>query len=339
MFSLPIPLRGLICLSCVLLLLTFQVFEWTIRSPAQLPSSGDEPSHAYHLVEDYSGSSFFDGFNYEDAPDPTHGHVLYQSRKSAQAMNLTYIGNDGIAYLHTESYAQAPQGRPSIRISTKRTFTRGLFVLDLLHMPVGCGTWPAFWTTAVNGWPRKGEIDILEGVNLEVDNAMTLHTGAGCRQPKERQMRGTAETMNCDVKAADQWPNQGCGVKTQRSFGHALNERGGAVIVTEWTSKTIKIWQFFDRAALPADLASTSPDPSTWDVLPDALFQDFECPIDKIFRDHVVLINTSLCGDWAGNTYGTSTCPGTSCNAYVSGNPQAFKDAYWAIRSLRVYQR
>jgi hypothetical protein len=152
-------------------------------------------------------------------------------------------------------------------------------------------------------------------------------------------MLGSAETMNCDVKAPDQWPNQGCGVKTPRSFGHALNERGGAVVVMEWTSTTIKIWQFFDRSALPADLQSESPNPKAWTVQPDALFQDLQCPINKIFRDHVLIINTSLCGDWAGNTYGASTCPGISCNAFVSNNPEAFRDAYWAIRSLRIYQR
>ena len=106
-----------------------------------------------------------------------------------------------------------------------------------------------------------------------------------------------------------------------------------------YSSTTIKIWQFFDRSALPADLQSESPNPKAWTVQPDALFQDLQCPINKIFRDHVLIINTSLCGDWAGNTYGASTCPGISCNAFVSNNPEAFRDAYWAIRSLRIYQR
>ena len=27
----------------------------------------------------------------------------------------------------------------------RRRFNRGLFLLDLRHMPAGCGAWPAFW--------------------------------------------------------------------------------------------------------------------------------------------------------------------------------------------------
>jgi beta-glucanase (GH16 family) len=32
-------------------------------------------------------------------------------------------------------------------------------------MPQGCTTWPAFWTVIEDGWPKSGEIDIIEGVN------------------------------------------------------------------------------------------------------------------------------------------------------------------------------
>ena len=32
-------------------------------------------------------------------------------------------------------------------------------------MPTGCGTWPAYWLCGEN-WPYKGEIDIIEGVNI-----------------------------------------------------------------------------------------------------------------------------------------------------------------------------
>lgn len=29
-----------------------------------------------------------------------------------------------------------------MRVESKATYTEGLFVLDLSHMPVGCGVWP-----------------------------------------------------------------------------------------------------------------------------------------------------------------------------------------------------
>lgn len=34
--------------------------------------------------------------------------------------------------------------------------------MDSVHMPTGCGTWPAFWSNGPN-WPDGGEIDIVEG--------------------------------------------------------------------------------------------------------------------------------------------------------------------------------
>ena len=59
-----------------------------------------------------------------------------------------------------------------------------------------------------------------------------------------------------------------------------------------------------------------------------------------------VIFNTDFCGDWAGNTYAYTTCPQTSglsgwdsCVAFVGDNPGNFTEAYWGIRSLRVYQQ
>lgn len=37
-------------------------------------------------------------------------------------------------------------GRGSVRIESKKTYNKGLFLVDIKHMPGGiCGTWPAFW--------------------------------------------------------------------------------------------------------------------------------------------------------------------------------------------------
>jgi len=57
------------------------------------------------------------------------------------------------------------RGRDSIRISSRKAYDEGIFVLDLAHMPAGCATWPAFWTLSQAGpWPNGGEIDIIEGM-------------------------------------------------------------------------------------------------------------------------------------------------------------------------------
>lgn len=35
-------------------------------------------------------------------------------------------------------------GRKSVRVTSHKAYNTGLVVLDVAHMPEGCGTWPAF---------------------------------------------------------------------------------------------------------------------------------------------------------------------------------------------------
>ena len=49
----------------------------------------------------------------------------------------------------------------------------------LYYITLGCGTWPAYWLCGDN-WPNNGEIDIIEGVNTQNFNQMTLHSKANC---------------------------------------------------------------------------------------------------------------------------------------------------------------
>ena len=70
----------------------------------------------------------------------------------------------------------------SSRITTKgkKEFQYGYFEARA-KLPVGAGIWPAFWMLGANidtvGWPKCGEIDILEYVGKEPHNVFTsLHT-------------------------------------------------------------------------------------------------------------------------------------------------------------------
>lgn len=53
----------------------------------------------------------------------------------------------------------------SIRMNTNKSWTYGYFEARL-KLPVGKGTWPAFWMMPKNftAWPKDGEIDIMEHV-------------------------------------------------------------------------------------------------------------------------------------------------------------------------------
>ncbi len=48
-------------------------------------------------------------------------------------------------YMSTSPTEEGP--RDSVRLEGLRRFNRGLFILDVRHMPAGCATWPAFWLT------------------------------------------------------------------------------------------------------------------------------------------------------------------------------------------------
>lgn len=68
----------------------------------------------------------------------------------------------------------------SIRMNSKESWQYGYFEARM-KMPVGKGTWPAFWMLPKNftSWPDDGEIDIMEYVGYEPDVVhSTVHTKA-----------------------------------------------------------------------------------------------------------------------------------------------------------------
>lgn len=188
-------------------------------------------------------------------------------------------------------------------------------------------------------WPANGEIDIIEGVNSQSSNSMTLHTGAGCSVSNNGMFSGQILTPDCDVDAPGQSTNAGCQIQTSNtaSFGTGFNSEQGGVYATEWTSEAISIW-FFPRSAIPADIGSGTPDPSGWGTA-TASFSG--CEIDQFFNNNQIVFDTTFCGDWAGNVWSTDpvcSAKASTCQQFVQNNPSAFVNAYWSVNSLQVYQ-
>jgi hypothetical protein len=101
---------------------------------------------AYVLEDDYGTStSFFDKFSFFTAPDPTGGFVSYVDRNTAQ--NAGLISANGAVYMGVDhTNVASSSGRQSVRITSTKSYTHGLVILDLGHMPGGiCGTWPALY--------------------------------------------------------------------------------------------------------------------------------------------------------------------------------------------------
>jgi hypothetical protein len=291
-------------------------------------------------VDLYQGKSFFDGWNFDSFPDPTHGLVNYQPADQAFKKGLAFVQDDNTTVLAVDDFTPLSPGTPrdSVRISTKKSYDGGLFIADIFAMPHGCSVWPAYWTVGPD-WPNNGEIDVIEGVNDPTTNQMTLHTSEGCtispdspKGPNSLFATGKVLGGQCAFVNGD---NSGCAFvdSDTRSHGHGFNIIAGGVYAHLWTDDSIKIW-YFPRGDIPKDIDDKNPDPSSWPA-PAAVFTNAQCDIKKHFRSHQIVINTTLCGDFAGGAFPSSGCKGT-CNEAVA-DPGNFKFAKWKINYIAAY--
>ncbi|KAI6237982.1 Beta 1,3(4)-glucanase [Aphelenchoides besseyi] len=293
----------------------------------------------YQLVDDYQPNNLLDRFDFFTADDPTHGFVNYIDRGQAQSSGLIKNENNQL-YIGVDSNNGVPneaRGRNSIRITSQKDYTHGLFILDLDHMPTGCGTWPAYWLVGAN-WPHNGELDIIEGVHTEELNGVAMHTDPDCSINPSPAFSGQLQYPNCDIHAPNQPANAGCAIKGG-AFGANFNNQKGGVYAAEWTSNFIRVW-FFPRSQIPSDIHNSSPEPANWGK-PVAEFSNQNCNLDAHIHNQQIVFDVTFCGDWAGNVwnlYPQCQAAAPSCVDYVRNNPGAFKDAYWLINSLKVYQ-
>jgi len=112
--------------------------------------------------------------------------------------------------------------------------------------------------------------------------------------------------------------NRGCGFSDPdpKSYGHNFNILAGGVFAHLWDSTGIKVWRF-TRDAIPSDIQLKQPNPSSWGT-PVALFPSTLCDMASHFFEHSLVLDTTLCGDFAGPTYENSGCPGTCSQAIAN---------------------
>ncbi|KAJ7698146.1 glycoside hydrolase family 16 protein [Mycena rosella] len=296
----------------------------------------------YSRSQNIVGTGFYNAFNFEAISDPTHGRVNYVDQATAQSTNLTFASANTFilrADATTVISDSSSVGRNSVRIKSNNAYTTHVAVFDIVHMPQGCGTWPAVWETNEATWPSGGEVDILEGVNDQATDQVTLHTAPGCSMPASRTQTGTSLQLDCDTSVNG---NSGCGVNVGQapSFGPTFNADGGGWYAVERTSTFISVWFWSRNAAdVPADVkaGSASVNTDSWGT-PVANFPNTSCNIPQFFDAHNIIINLTFCGDWAGiqSIYASGGCPST-CNSYVHSNPAAFADAYFQFNAINVY--
>lgn len=136
----------------------------------------------YELQAHFPGATFLDNFDFVRASplpsptvpclhtadrsqytswDPTYGYVHYVDRLTAESHGMiSYTPNTTRWGVETTEILDpsANLGRLSLRLMSKQSWTHGLFVLDLKHMPHNsCGAWPAYWLVGSGVWPSTGE--------------------------------------------------------------------------------------------------------------------------------------------------------------------------------------
>ena len=298
---------------------------------------------SYVLKDEFIGNTFFDNFNLLDWNEDTCFSNFVMDYNDAYSMglinttsNTVYIGVD-----HTNKVTDN-KGRKAIQIRSEKNWTQALFILGLQHMPGGlCGVWPAYWLNGPD-WPNNGEIDIIEQINLDNNDQSTLHTGLNCDYSGHENINMTGKFVTWQNGNCSYQP--GCSVMAQNndSYGYNFNEHKGGVFALIVDDDGIQNW-FFRRDNIPSDITNKKPDPSSWG-LPFANWPFGSWCTKNHFDQLQIIFDVYFCG-WSGSdsTF-KSQCQdggpakGQTCEEFVSNNPGYFKDAYWLINYLDVYQ-
>lgn len=89
---------------------------------------------SYTLKDNYNSTNLLNSFDFFTGADPTHGFVDYQSKASAQSLGLISTQNNQL-YMGVDHQTLNPSaGRASVRVSSKKSYTHGLFIADIQHM-------------------------------------------------------------------------------------------------------------------------------------------------------------------------------------------------------------
>jgi len=167
----------------------------------------------------------------------------------------------------------------------------------------------------------------------------------------------------------------GCG-KNGGPYGDSFNANGGGVYATLYADDGITIW-FFPRDQIPEELSSgTTVDPSTFSSAFQLVNfpSGTTCSTSKYIKNQTIvrvsgrgpfhpsrdrlelislsqIINTTFCGenigDWAVQSHGkcgSTTGSGNQetskklCRQYVADHPEDYKEAYWLINTIKLYQ-
>ena len=215
-------------------------------------------------------------------------------------------------------------------------------------------------------WPNNGEIDLIEQVNDNVYNSTTLHIAGyttkglcpqecqggggpchGCKCPDdcEEQCGSDACPWSChpDIQPTESVMNDpycstfgnnaGCTVRApDNTFGKAFNDKySKAVFTLNWDRLSdnqfiITIYFITDAGFIDDnDKGPFSQNPDFTGLKPYGIFTSKDTSYCML-KDLQLIINITLCGDWAGSVI-------TDC---VENIKSSIKKAYWEIGRIAI---
>ncbi|RXW18955.1 hypothetical protein EST38_g6892 [Candolleomyces aberdarensis] len=287
------------------------MFSWqlivTIIVYLHLPTS----LHGYELVEDFSGATFFDKWDFYGHWDNltlgkcSHslslvgGLRLYRTDPSEQ--RLAYTNERGNAIIKVDNTSNVPwnEKRNTVRLTSQRAYDFGtIWIANIMHLPFGCSVWPALWTMGTD-WPHDGEIDMPSG---------------------------------CTVFESKLF-----------SFGANFGASGGGIWAVQFDVAGIWYWArgMIPPSVLNSDSTSSIPYIGDWGN-PSASFLSTEsCNITEFFGPQRLVLDITLCGTWASlpELY-LPQCASSGPAGYldnVVGPGERYNDAYFEIPYIRTY--
>jgi beta-glucanase (GH16 family) len=195
---------------------------------------------------------------------------------TSRTNNARIIGGQLVIEADQESYGGSSYTSARMLTKGKGSWTYGRIEASI-KIPRGQGIWPAFWMLGTSidsvGWPKCGEIDIMENIGKTSDQGTDHGTIHG---PQTNSCGGD---YNC-----------GGGVGSTYSPGGILGDNFH-IYAVEWTTNQIK-WFLDDHLFFTATPASL-PSNSRW---------PFTAP-------QFIILNLAVGGQWPGNPDGTTIFP------------------------------
>eukprot|EP00931_Biecheleriopsis_adriatica_P109696 TRINITY_DN8395_c0_g1_i1.p1 TRINITY_DN8395_c0_g1~~TRINITY_DN8395_c0_g1_i1.p1 ORF type:complete len:673 (-),score=121.42 TRINITY_DN8395_c0_g1_i1:3-2021(-) len=318
----------------------------------------------YELAWRAQGNSFFDDWQFINKSE-TRGAEWYLNRSEAFYEGVVTASELG-ATLRVGEQVQ-PFKRRSVMLHSKQAWRPDVgfvVVMRYKHVPYGPGVWPAFWLLNSDvGWPRGGELDILEYANDDTAK-MTFHTNKNCSMNLQKLQECSKSMHDVNPKMilscyTNYSGNQlGCMPPQVRKTGEWFSKNPGAIALV-WDASGITSFHI-PESEIPADLESDKPKPNTWRDSWRFAYMPFDADsCEDIARPQEIVLNIAICGDWAGNTFfgckecratgytpnycipGHVTEPATDCCTLYISNPSAEKPlkekAYFDISYVKVF--